>query len=321
LAFTDTATLVIKARKATNGSNVIIKALLPDYPKITPTNRRGGEETSKIKPIETAGQLQYSQYEKEQKEDSLKNGKMLKTVDIKGVKHPKKPDLTFSSNLNGPGHADQVIMYDKLSECITLSDCLVGRLAGVMFTLPLGSEHKRIPYLMRNQNRLDISNDPTKVAKGKPMVVIIDGTIMDAGHLDDVNTSDIYSIEVLRSGAYLAIYGSNAPGGAFVITTKRGGEGTAYFTQAQSNGIMTFPFPGFYKAKAFYTPKYELKNNTQIPDNRTTIYWNPNILTDRDGKASMEFYNNDTKGTYRVVVEGIDDDGNLGRAVYRYEVK
>ena len=54
---------------------------------------------------------------------------------------------------------------------------------------------------------------------------------------------------------------------------------------------------------------------------RSTISWNPNIITDKDGKASFEYFNNDTKGTYRVVIEGIDDDGNLGRQVYKYEVK
>ena len=85
---------------------------------------------------------------------------------------------------------------------------------------------------------------------------------------------------------------------------------------------MTFPFAGYYKAKAFYVPKYDHpKTNDQSSDLRTTVYWNPNVVTDKDGKASFEFYNNDTKGTYRVVVEGIDDDGKLGRTVYRYKVE
>ena len=56
-------------------------------------------------------------------------------------------------------------------------------------------------------------------------------------------------------------------------------------------------------------------------DARSTIYWDPDIITDKDGKASFEFYNADTKGTYRVVIEGIDDNGNIGRQVYRYKVE
>jgi hypothetical protein len=277
------------------------------------TTRRGTDQI-KSDTMQTAGQLQYSQYAKQQHNDSLKNGKMLKTVTIRGVKKPEQPKLEFSSNLNGPGHADQVIMWNQIGDgCVNLSDCLLGKLTGVRFSTPQGVEQKRVPYLMRYQDRL---------SGAAPMVVIIDGMIMDGTHLDDVSPAEIYSIEVLRSAAYLTIYGSNAFGGAIVITTKRGGEGTAYFTQAQPNGIMTFPFAGFYKAKAFYAPKYDHpKISDQPSDLRTTVYWNPNILTDKDGKATMEFYNNDTKGTYRVVMEGIDDDGKLGRAVYRYEVK
>ncbi|MCO5945870.1 hypothetical protein [Mucilaginibacter flavidus] len=58
-----------------------------------------------------------------------------------------------------------------------------------------------------------------------------------------------------------------------------------------------------------------------MADLRSTIYWNPNIITDKDGKASFEYFNADGKGTYRVVVEGIDADGNLGRQVLRYKVE
>ena len=54
---------------------------------------------------------------------------------------------------------------------------------------------------------------------------------------------------------------------------------------------------------------------------RGTIYWNPNVVTDASGKATFEYFNADTRGTYRVVVEGIDIDGNLGRQVYHYKVE
>ncbi len=298
LAFTDTTTLVIKARKQNNGSNVIIKALLPDYPKITPLI----DKTSILSIDTINSKRQYINYQKEQNDDFLMNGKTLNTVNIKGIKRPKQPELIHSSNLNGPDHANQVVMYDQLGTCANLTDCLVGHVFGVTFS---GGKAHSIRGRAPN------------------MTIIIDGVILDSktASLDDINPDNVYSIEVLRSGAYLAIYGSNAPGGALVITMKRGGEGTAYFTQAAPNGIITYLFPGFYKAKAFYMPKYEPKGNAQIRDTRTTIYWNPNILTDKDGKAKMEYFNNDTKGTYRVVVEGIDDNGNLGRAVYRYEVK
>jgi outer membrane receptor protein involved in Fe transport len=168
--------------------------------------------------------------------------------------------------------------------------------------------------LVRTRNSLD-PNKPLN------MVIIVDGNIMDGSHLNDLDASNISSIEVLKSGSYLAVYGSNAPGGALVITTKRG-SGSSYVTSEKPAGLISYPFKGFYKARAFYSPKYiATKTSAQAPDLRNTIYWNPNLVTDKDGKVSFQYFNNDTRGTYRVVVEGIDDNGNLGRQVYRYKVE
>jgi uncharacterized protein YfaS (alpha-2-macroglobulin family) len=57
------------------------------------------------------------------------------------------------------------------------------------------------------------------------------------------------------------------------------------------------------------------------PDRRATIFWTPGLATDKDGNASFEFYNSDDKGSYRVIIEGIDANGNPGRAIYRYKVE
>jgi len=51
------------------------------------------------------------------------------------------------------------------------------------------------------------------------------------------------------------------------------------------------------------------------------VYWNPNIVTDNDGKSMFEYSNSRGKGAYRVEIEGIDADGNLGRQVFRYAVE
>ena len=70
-------------------------------------------------------------------------------------------------------------------------------------------------------------------------------------------------------------------------------------------------------------PKYEAgKTNGIGVDLRTTIYWNPQIKTDKvTGAASAEFYNADGRGNYRVVVQGIDAEGHLGYTVFKYKVE
>jgi hypothetical protein len=87
-------------------------------------------------------------------------------------------------------------------------------------------------------------------------------------------------------------------------------------------GIITFQPKGFNKVREFYSPNYnDPKTNTTLPDLRTTVYWNPQVITGKDGKSIVEFFNADGTGNYKVIVEGINEDGNIGRTVYRYKVK
>lgn len=223
----------------------------------------------------------------------------LKEVKITAQKVRKEPDLSESQNLH-KGAADQVIMSDKLGSCINLSDCLQGKAIFIHF-----------------------GPDGSPSGRNGPMSVIIDGVILNGSHLNDVNVSDVYSIEVLSSINAMSIYGSSIEkGGALIITMKHGGDHN-YLTSENPAGLISYIFKGYYPARTFYSPKYDKPNtgNYQTPDLRSTIYWNPNIITDKNGRASFEYYNADTKGNYRVVVEGIDDNGNIGRQVYRYKVE
>ncbi|MFB9842245.1 carboxypeptidase-like regulatory domain-containing protein [Mucilaginibacter ginsenosidivorans] len=242
----------------------------------------------------------------------------LKEVSIVAKKGRNKPDLSHSSNLMGGGHADHVIMGDDLSGCPFLIDCLTGKIAGATF-------QDGMLYRIRDLPKDQIAK--AQGGAGSPMAIIVDGVRFDqrSGYnpLKEMNTSDIYSIEVLESGAYTAIYGSNAGGGALIVTTRRGGENKSnYPSSNRPTGLIMYPFKGFHKAKVFYSPKYDHPQTVSNAfDSRSAIYWNPDIALDDQGKASIGYFNADTRGIYRVVVEGIDADGNLGRAVYRYKVE
>lgn len=74
---------------------------------------------------------------------------------------------------------------------------------------------------------------------------------------------------------------------------------------------------GHQKPVAFYSPKYETlqQKNIDTPDLRTTIYWNPNIQTNRRGKTFVEFYTADGDNPYSVVIEGITQKNELVRTV------
>lgn len=49
-------------------------------------------------------------------------------------------------------------------------------------------------------------------------------------------------------------------------------------------------------------------------DIRSTLYWNPTLEIDSQGEGSVEFYASDLPASYHVVIEGVDESGQL----YRY---
>jgi hypothetical protein len=228
-------------------------------------------------------------------------------VNIKSYANPFKPvKLIHSDNLSGPGMADQVIMGDQLEGCMHITDCLTYLLhGGVIF--------KGSPPTIYS------SHTPVALSGGtKPMAVMLDGIIMDQGTaFNMISPLDIYSIEMLESPSYFAIYGSAATGGLMVVTTRRGDERNPINIQA---GLTTYTFKGFNVAREFYSPKYDATKSVSLADNRKTIYWNPNIISDTTGKASVEYFSVGGKGNYYVVVEGIDGNGKLARRILRYRV-
>ena len=46
-----------------------------------------------------------------------------------------------------------------------------------------------------------------------------------------------------------------------------------------------------------------------MPDYRRTLYWNPDVKTDSNGEAKIEFYNNSTCRQLVISAEGITKDG------------
>jgi hypothetical protein len=293
----DTAKIVITARDAKEKRNVSIHINEPTYPQIE-HSKLSSYESDNISPA--IKEAMYQSY------DSL-GVIRLSEVKIKGKLQSaasKAMESKFSSNLNGAGKANQLIMGNELVACTNLMECLAGRLTGVTFL-------NGMPFSRRKLN--------TSFTGNTPMAVFIDGMQLESGALNDVTVDDIYSIEVLTSPGYLAIYGSDAAYGAIVITRKRGKDYN--LANKAAAGLIAYRFKGFYKSRQFYSPNYDKPQPANSRDARSTIYWNPDVITGKDGKASFEYFNADGKGSYRVVVQGIDNDGKLGYQVYNYKVE
>jgi hypothetical protein len=225
-------------------------------------------------------------------------GKSLKEVRIKAV---RRTDDYRSSSRVGPGNADQVLHAEDIEKGGgPLSERLAGKLRYVHIQFNY-VEHTGDAYMNKPQ--------------GGKLSIVLDGMLMDRNFsMDNVVAEDVETVELLISPSNESIYGRPA----LVITTKRGDERNKNIAAA---GILPIMPQGFYKAREFYSPKYDhpiAKNQTDL---RSTIYWQPELMTDKNGNASFEYYNADGIGSYLIVVEGIDESGNIGRQIYRYKVE
>ena len=246
---------------------------------------------------------------------------MLKSVDVKDTKTYK------SSNIGGSGHADQVIKGDAIKNGATLSSALNGVAHGVLFSgdVPMPADGMGGTF----SNTVEVPGTKTAASYNTStasygqtaMLVIVDGVEMGAGSgIDNISPSNVETVEILK-GANASIYGVEGGQGVMVITTRQTMSAYTMSTE-MSPGIFSIVPKGFYKAREFYSPQYENTSAVnQRSDQRSTIFWKPDLVTDGFGNTTFDFFNAASKGTYRVVIEGIDAKGNLGRCLYEYKVE
>ncbi|RYG07490.1 MAG: TonB-dependent receptor, partial [Chitinophagaceae bacterium] len=299
-AFNDGVRFSIKATSANDKRNV--KIAMDDIPGqiVTPSVNAAEVEININESIKTYLKQSVAYFDEQEKRGFLSRVTKLKAVEIIGEKPNKAPN---SSNLNGPGTADAVFTADDLKSTASLTQFLNGRVAGLVVQAGV----------------------PSNTRNGLNMTVYVDGVVFfggggsegSQGNLDDLTVQDIESVEVLKSIAYTTIYGHGGANGVIVITTKKGKASTA---STYAPGMLAYSPKGLFANRQFYSPKYDT-NPDPKPDFRTTVYWNPHLVSDANGKTNINFFNTDQSGTYRILIEGIDGFGNLARKVISYQVK
>ncbi len=237
-------------------------------------------------------------------------GEILSEVKVSESKLPALKDqaLKHSANLMGKGKANQVITFLDLIPCRGINE-LYGCL------LSIGKLNNITYFKERFYARQSIDQLTTSV----PMAVIINGTPANPDlPTPSIAMSEIASIEIVRSTSLSAIYGSRGGGGSIIITTKTGDVDYDAYERAylgvenNKKGKLKLSSTSFAPRREFYTPVYNAQNTAET-DLRSTIYWQPNIITDDNGTAVIEFAPG--KAPYRIIMEGVGLNGQPGRTV------
>ena len=131
----------------------------------------------------------------------------LEEVVVVGYGTMKKKDLTGSVTTVGS---------DKLVEVpvANAAEALQGKMAGVQISVGEGSPDASVSIRVRGGGSITQSNEP---------LYIVDGFPVD--NINDIPSSDIEDITVLKDASSTAIYGSRGANGVILVTTKSGKEG------------------------------------------------------------------------------------------------
>ncbi|MBC7565875.1 MAG: hypothetical protein H7223_02815, partial [Pedobacter sp.] len=246
-----------------------------------------------------------------------KNGKMSKAMQLREVQIKTVKAWGFGNKIND-SQADQVFKPDARRPCATLMECLLemDKNSSVSFRQQLDDSEQKCGLL-----NIFVSK------QGEEYAVLIDdmpmgpcdyqnlllGTPMSVDKILFSNQSAAISARLLTG--YLSKFKGNRSLAVLAIYTKNGN-----FRANYDPSIAVYTPKAYDISKEFYVPKYDFVGDSPIADLRSTVYWNPSVITGANGRTPLSFFNNDRLGIYRVTIEGIGKNGFLGRKVFRYEV-
>ncbi|MBO9204415.1 TonB-dependent receptor [Niastella sp. MAH-29] len=155
----------------------------------------------------------------------------IKTLDEVSVGYQKlrKSDVT--------GAISSVKASELNLSTPTISQALVGKVAGVQISQVSGAPYSGAKIRVRGVGSINASSEPLYVIDGYPVGGNVTQGQGNGGNSTNgynsatsgndvfINPDDIESIEILKDAASAAIYGSRASGGVVLITTKRGKSG------------------------------------------------------------------------------------------------
>jgi hypothetical protein len=130
--------------------------------------------------------------------------------------------------------------------------------------------------------------------------------------VQSTNVRDIAMIKVFRPPFFGSMGGGS--GGAIAIYTKKGTDGRK--ADPNAKGLENTVLGGYSKFKEFYQPQYDNPTEAIETDIRTTLYWNPYVITNKmNSRVRIQFFNNDFSKKLQVVLEGVNGDGKMTRVV------
>jgi len=226
----------------------------------------------------------------------------------------KKVEKIATSAPSTFGQTPDATLYTKDTRETSLSLVdLIRRFAGVTVT---GSVPNFVVKVRRGGTPLWVLNG-VPLSKGGAQGTGLENSLVSAPVPFLIATMDISNVEriELLKGPASAIWGMRGANGVFLVYTKRGGGSELTLSPE-------FDIIGHATEREFYSPNYSVKlDRHSLPDYRATLYWNPSFTTDRNGNASLHFYNSVNAKQLQVAIEGLSEYGTPGAYLATFKPK
>lgn len=168
----------------------------------------------------------------------------LNDVVVIGYGTQKKKDLTGAISSIKLENSPVALLPN-----VNFLDALKGRLPGLDIGV-VNNAGGNPSFNIRGQNSIRASNAP---------LIVLDGVVF-TGSFNEINPSDIASVDVLKDAGSAAVYGSNSANGVILITTKKGKTGKPVINFRATSGIQTYTRkPDMRDGKQFLQFRYDAK--------------------------------------------------------------
>jgi hypothetical protein len=220
-----------------------------------------------------------------------------------------------SSKLAGDERKLDAPVYGE-PDYVVKGDNIISTAAGTNFLVGLQG---RVPglqvYETKDQGGFSVvsvrlrGGSSSMAGNNDPMILVDGVPFPDAQSIASLSASSIDRVEVVTRAS--PQFGSRGSNGVIAIYTKSG-----FSSPSGVKDYLAHKIAGYSKPGRFFSPTYNGdSSDSQNQDFRTTIFWKPDLKTDEQGKATVQFYSADLATKYRIVVEGVTEKGEPVRAV------
>jgi hypothetical protein len=237
------------------------------------------------------------------------HGKLLQTVVIKGKKLTPT-DEEVNEHVSPLYRSIQEYTLDLVNHPapdISIFDYIKGRFPGLRIIDTGGTtlSHMAFIYLTTSTFRKVGTTEPYFYLNESPATY---------DEIKYINLHDVALIRFLPPPVVFAPFnGGNI--GAIMIYTRNNIDDRK--NMASDEVFDKYTFDGYTITREFSSPDYSIPANKNIADNRSTLYWQPELKTNTNGEARFSFYNSDNTNGYVIIIQGMDRDGHTG---YLYKI-